>query len=72
MVSQCTFVGDFTEEGRSVRTDVARDLAKEFAMRAAQAKGATHIVWVSITGDEGKGAAHGKAYRCEGAASTSG
>jgi hypothetical protein len=64
MVQQCTYITDVSETAYIPAIDAARDAAKKYAMQAAQAKGATHVVWVSVTAETGKGQAHGKAYRC--------
>ena len=70
MVEGCEFVGDIM--GASplgvVFGSMSTANAKEIALGDASGRGATHIVWASITPPSfGSGAvASGKAYRCVG------
>ena len=66
-VKDCRYLDDIvgTSGWYGVYADKGMSEARSDVYRAAQARGATHIVWSPATVTYGSTAAAGKAYRCE-------
>lgn len=70
MVTGCSFLGEVhgTSGWGGLAASVGIENAKKEALRKAAKKGATHVVWMNISGGFSPSVS-GKAYKCTGSAS---